>query len=265
MLRCGQMMLAETLLRRHALPRDRIDEAARRRIIQHFADDPMAPFSIHQIAITGGTAVPCLLVVVYRCCLYSRVWHAGRPVVWAQQVRTVHQVRLMALIMSQLRNYCIRRLILRRNTMFDLSVYVTENAIFSRQELGLHNVTTPMRHTYDPCIVAKTQWRHEWTDVLALVPVQLGVDRINEAFIPALQQVFAIPQSVGVLGGGFSAAHYYFGVNGIVSLCSHHKVMPLSSGDIVLSLDPHTTQDFADMTRDSSASLKARLMLGHKI
>eukprot|EP00128_Syssomonas_multiformis_P014595 Colp12_sorted_trinity150504_noHs@2874 len=65
MLRCGQMMLAETLVRRH-LGRNwhKVDihrkEAKYKEILRWFADIPTRPYSIHQIAETGEKFDKCI-------------------------------------------------------------------------------------------------------------------------------------------------------------------------------------------------------------
>ena len=61
MLRCGQMLLGETMLRLEMAAAGGIDAAVdasgaaaiRRRVIAQFADVPTAPYSIHNIALRG--------------------------------------------------------------------------------------------------------------------------------------------------------------------------------------------------------------------
>ncbi|KAG2452515.1 hypothetical protein HYH02_002754 [Chlamydomonas schloesseri] len=48
--------------------------------------------------------------------------------------------------------------------------------------------------------------------LLLLVPLTLGMDKINPVYIPQLQQVLSWPQSVGIVGGRPSASLYVCGV-----------------------------------------------------
>ena len=85
------------------------------------------------------------------------------------------------------------------------------------------------------CTVSRTQWsRAAWVPVLLLAPVQLGLDRIAPDLAVSLARILELPQCVGMLGGGHSAAHYYVG----------------TCGSDVLFLDPHTTQAAVDMSDD---------------
>ncbi|KAL4345067.1 hypothetical protein AHAS_Ahas11G0241300 [Arachis hypogaea] len=65
-----------------------------------------------------------------------------------------------------------------------------------------------------------------WTPLLLLVPLVLGLDKINPRYIPLLQSTFKFPQSLGILGGKPGASTYLIGVQ----------------GDKALYLDPHEVQ-----------------------
>ena len=62
--------------------------------------------------------------------------------------------------------------------------------------------------------------------LLLIVPVRLGLDRLNVEYVPSLLKCLEMPQSVGIIGGRPNHAIYFFG----------HQ------GDILHGLDPHTTQ-----------------------
>ncbi|GIL70140.1 hypothetical protein Vretimale_3367 [Volvox reticuliferus] len=64
------------------------------------------------------------------------------------------------------------------------------------------------------------------TPVLLLVPLTLGMDKINTVYLPQLQQILSWPQSVGIVGGRPSASLYLCGVQ----------------GSSFLYLDPHEAQ-----------------------
>ena len=62
--------------------------------------------------------------------------------------------------------------------------------------------------------------------MLLIVPVRLGLDRLNAEYVPSLLKCLEMPQSVGIIGGRPNHAIYFFG----------HQ------GDMLHGLDPHTTQ-----------------------
>ncbi|XP_019413861.1 PREDICTED: cysteine protease ATG4-like isoform X1 [Lupinus angustifolius] len=51
-----------------------------------------------------------------------------------------------------------------------------------------------------------------WTPLLLLVPLVLGLDKINPRYVPLLQSTFKFPQSLGILGGKPGASTYIIGV-----------------------------------------------------
>ncbi|KAF7826466.1 cysteine protease ATG4-like isoform X2 [Senna tora] len=51
-----------------------------------------------------------------------------------------------------------------------------------------------------------------WTPLLLLVPLVLGLDKVNPRYIPLLQSTFTFPQSLGILGGKPGASTYIIGV-----------------------------------------------------
>jgi cysteine protease ATG4 len=52
----------------------------------------------------------------------------------------------------------------------------------------------------------------EWPPILLLVPLVLGLDRVNPRYIPSLIATFTFPQSLGILGGKPGASTYIVGV-----------------------------------------------------
>ena len=70
-----------------------------------------------------------------------------------------------------------------------------------------------------------------WTPLLLLVPLVLGLDKINPRYIPLLQSTFKFPQSLGILGGKPGASTYLIGIQ----------------GDKALYLDPHEVQQVVNI------------------
>ncbi|KAG2258575.1 hypothetical protein Bca4012_021754 [Brassica carinata] len=57
-----------------------------------------------------------------------------------------------------------------------------------------------------------SQGETERTSVLLLVPLVLGLDKVNPRYIPSLIATFTFPQSLGILGGKPGASTYIVGV-----------------------------------------------------
>ncbi|KAJ2008959.1 hypothetical protein GGI04_000832 [Coemansia thaxteri] len=68
--------------------------------------------------------------------------------------------------------------------------------------------------------------RPTWRPLLLLVPVRLGLSRLNLGYIPKIKTLFQIPQSVGLVGGKPSRSFYFIG----------------RQGDNLFYLDPHVTR-----------------------
>lgn len=64
----------------------------------------------------------------------------------------------------------------------------------------------PLLHP--PQNAGEKEWR---TSLLVLIPLRLGLDQLNDAYIPALQQTFTFPQSVGIIGGKKGHSVYFVG------------------------------------------------------
>jgi len=72
--------------------------------------------------------------------------------------------------------------------------------------------------------------------LLILIPLRLGVDKLNAAYIPSLLSLFQFPQCVGIIGGKPRSSLYFIGVQ----------------DEHLFYLDPHTVQRAWDLTgRDS--------------
>jgi len=65
-----------------------------------------------------------------------------------------------------------------------------------------------------------------WSPILLLVPLVLGLDKINPRYIPLLKETFTFPQSLGILGGRPGTSTYIAGVQ----------------DERALYLDPHEVQ-----------------------
>ncbi|OMP07953.1 Peptidase C54 [Corchorus olitorius] len=75
----------------------------------------------------------------------------------------------------------------------------------------------------------------DWTPILLLVPLVLGLDKVNPRYIPSLQATFMFPQCLGILGGKPGASTYIVGVQ----------------EENAFYLDPHEVQPVANLSLDN--------------
>ena len=62
--------------------------------------------------------------------------------------------------------------------------------------------------------------------LILFIPLRLGVDKLNPAYLPSLLSIFQYPQTIGMMGGKPRTSFYFIGVQ----------------DDRLLYLDPHTVQ-----------------------
>ncbi|XP_027350376.1 cysteine protease ATG4-like isoform X2 [Abrus precatorius] len=83
-----------------------------------------------------------------------------------------------------------------------------------------------------------------WTPLLLLVPLVLGLDKVNPRYIPLLHSTFKFPQSLGIMGGKPGASTYIIGVqNEKAFYLDPHDVQPVVniSGD---TREPNSTSSY---------------------
>ncbi|KAK9063671.1 hypothetical protein SSX86_017542 [Deinandra increscens subsp. villosa] len=73
----------------------------------------------------------------------------------------------------------------------------------------------------------------DWSPLLLLVPLVLGLDKVNPRYLPFLAATFTFPQSLGILGGRPGASTYLIGVQ----------------DDKVFYLDPHDVQQTVNISK----------------
>ncbi|XP_017419433.1 cysteine protease ATG4-like isoform X3 [Vigna umbellata] len=74
-----------------------------------------------------------------------------------------------------------------------------------------------------------------WTPLLLLVPLVLGLDKVNPRYIPLLHSTFKFPQSLGIMGGKPGASTYIIGVQ----------------SEKAFYLDPHDVQTVVNISGDT--------------
>ncbi|XP_028804686.1 cysteine protease ATG4 isoform X1 [Neltuma alba] len=84
------------------------------------------------------------------------------------------------------------------------------------------------------CCCEFSRGHADWTPLLLLVPLVLGLDKVNPRYIPLLHSTFTFPQSLGILGGKPGASTYIIGVQ----------------NEKAFYLDPHDVQQVVNINGD---------------
>ncbi|KAK2858083.1 hypothetical protein Q7C36_006002 [Tachysurus vachellii] len=208
MLRCGQMILAEALLRRHLGREWRWVRGQQPReeylnILNAFIDKKDSYYSIHQIAQMGvgeGKSIgqwygPNTVAQVLKKLAVFDTWSR----------LAVHVAMDNTVIIEEIKKLCMPWLDFERGGCTDpleMNGYMEGACAMALEDTAV------------------------WKPLVLLIPLRLGLSDINEAYIETLKQCFMMPQSLGVIGGKPNSAHYFIGF----------------VGEELIYLDPHTTQ-----------------------
>lgn len=109
----------------------------------------------------------------------------------------------------------------------DLKPYSKEGEILAGVGSGLKTlISANMTTLHDPLLNPPTSEKEEdWPSaLLLLIPLRLGLDKFNTAYIPVLKKFLRNRHSVGIIGGQVNRAIYFVGYR----------------GDTLLGMDPHT-------------------------
>jgi len=209
MLRCGQMALAQALVRVH-MQEDWYWNVETRdptylKIIQRFEERRQSPFSIHQIALMGA-------------CEGKEVGQWFGPNTVAQVLKklvvydnwsslAIHVALDNTIVKDDIKKLCLNK---------------------KESKKGKNKEHKKSKHSNSPIADSSKTTHHpeEWKPLLLIIPLRLGLCEINPIYINGLKMCFCLPQSLGVIGGKPNQALYLIG-------CVE---------DEVLYLDPHTTQ-----------------------
>uniref|UniRef100_A0A8C8I044 Cysteine protease n=1 Tax=Oncorhynchus tshawytscha TaxID=74940 RepID=A0A8C8I044_ONCTS len=221
MLRCGQMILGEALVRRH-LGRDwRWVRSQTQRedyigILNAFLDKKDGYYSLHQIAQMGvgeGKSIgqwygPNTVAQVLKKLAVFDSWSR----------LAVHVAMDNTVVIEEIKRLCMPWLDYGGAACVDLQGGMSERNGCLEGACALAEEETAL-----------------WNPLLLLIPLRLGLSDINEAYIETLKQCFQLPQSLGVIGGKPNSAHYFIGY----------------VGEELIYLDPHTTQPAVEPCEDS--------------
>ncbi|XP_075261964.1 cysteine protease ATG4A-like [Convolutriloba macropyga] len=249
MLRCGQMMLAQTLLclwvGRDWLWQNSNSEHEKiyQKILEQFLDYKNSLYSVHQIAQMGVSE--------------------GKSVGEWFGPNTVAQVLKKLSMFDEFTPYCVH--VAMDNTIVIDDVYALCKALpfrYAQNQKEATNVDdgTPSSEL-DPEVVqsgtrsyssgssnsnrssgenSKNRENHclnSWRPILLIVPLRLGLTDINSSYIDPIKECFHMEETMGIIGGRPNSAYYFIGYQ----------------GSFLLYLDPHDTRPtVATVTDDSS-------------
>ncbi|XP_076454099.1 cysteine protease ATG4B-like isoform X2 [Babylonia areolata] len=236
MLRCGQMMLAHTLVLRH-LSRDwRWQQGKKKdekywRLLRMFQDKKACVYSIHQIASMGeseGKSVgqwfgPNTIAQVLKRIVCYDEW--SNINIYVALDNTV--------IEDEIREGC------RKCSTFKEQSSATAAINGDGRDVGVQrfsrfvNDASPTDAGLDQPGEGQPGGEGEglWQPLLLIVPLRLGLTDINPIYFDALKRCLNLPYSVGIIGGKPNHAHWFVGY----------------VGDELIYLDPHTTQVVGDL------------------
>lgn len=228
MLRCGQMMVAEALLRHRGGDLETeasraARDAVRKDVLAHFADVPSAEYSIHAIALGGLRKMK--KTVGHGCGSVLRPVADGRMGPWCYGVLQVGEWFGPNCLAQVLRGISVDAL---ESPTAAKSVILTTHVAMD-SIVCIEDVLASVKQSVDalaarPGADDASAGDATWQPVLLLIPLRLGLDDMAERHFAPLRRMFELPQCVGAVGGRPNAAFYFAGCR----------------DDLLLYLDPHS-------------------------
>lgn len=206
MLRTGQMMLAQALIV-HFLGRDWLlssqdlqPYSVYRQILRLFADTPslVAPFSLHNIVLKNKAMTPTP-ESEYK----GEAWFA--PSLIAKVLRSLVQQYAPD-------SFCM---------------YVPTDGVVCIDKVTLQCVQQRERGNHRVSINNDSYQEGSWRSVLILIPLRLGIEKLNPIYYKAIRECLKLPQSIGIIGGKPKQSFYFVGFQ----------------DDHLIYLDPHVVQE----------------------
>lgn len=187
MLRCGQMVLAQSLISRHLGKDWRWNpehlEPDYVRILRMFQDKKTSPFSIHQIALMGNSEGKS----VSQWFGPNTIAHVLKKLVvydeWTGSI--IHVAMDNTVIMDDIKKICCKK-------------------IPEKSNLDVRNRKGDEKYTE----------KYRWQPLLLFIPLRLGLTDINPIYNRGLKTCFVLSSSLGIIGGRPNHALYFVGVVG---------------------------------------------------
>lgn len=208
MLRSSQMLVAQALLfhrlgRSWRRPLHKPLDEAYIEILYHFGDSETSTFSIHNLLQAGKA---------YDLAAGSWVGPYAMCRTWETLVR------------------CRREVTDLDDQPLPMAVYIVSgDEDGERGGAPVVCIEDASRHCLE-----FSRGQVDRTPILLLVPLVLGLEKVNPRYIPSLRATFTFPQSLGIMGGKPGASTYIIGVQ----------------DEKALYLDPHEVQPVINIRRD---------------
>jgi len=132
----------------------------------------------------------------------------------------------------------IIKLIVRNHSPEALTMYVPKEGVIYIDRVSLLCTQAEMYNSSSPRPVKRDpqgMWEEQegetkfWRPLIILVPLRLGVDRINKLYIPQIKSMLQLPHSLGIIGGRPKQSLYFVGYQ----------------DDSLIYLDPHIVRPAA--------------------
>lgn len=211
MVRSSQMLVAQALIFHHLgrswrKPAQNPSNPEHIRILHLFGDSEVCAFSIHNLLQAGKS---------YGLAAGSWVGPYAMCRAWQTLIRTNRE----------------QPEVINTNESFPMALYVVsgdEDGERGGAPVVCIDVAAQLCYDFN-------KGQSAWSPILLLVPLVLGLDKINPRYIPLLKETFTFPQSLGILGGKPGASTYIAGVQ----------------DDRALYLDPHDVQLAVNIASDN--------------
>ncbi|KAL4627075.1 hypothetical protein ACB092_05G141100 [Castanea dentata] len=208
MLRSSQMLVAQALVfhrlgRSWRKPLQKPFNQEYIEILHFFGDSEASPFSIHNLLLAGKA---------YNLAAGSWVGPYAMCRTWETLAR------------------CKRESTNLEDQQLPMAVYVVSgDEDGERGGAPVLCIEDASRHCFE-----FSRGQVDWTPILLLVPLVLGLEKVNPRYIPSLRATFMFPQSLGIVGGKPGASTYIIGVQ----------------DEKAFFLDPHDVQPVASIGRN---------------
>lgn len=210
MLRCGQMMLAQTLVHLH-LGKDwhynPLDiDPTYLKILRLFEDKKGSTYSIHQISqmgVTEGKEVgswfgPNTVAQVMRKLAPYDQWSCLE----------IHIAMDNSVIISEIQELCR----MKRQKMSSDSSHQKAVRVRTSKLGPADSKEKKERANYSKALGGNDDLiERRWKPLLLVVPLRLGLTEINPCYIRSVKECLTFKQSVGIIGGKPNHAHYFIG------------------------------------------------------
>lgn len=179
MLRCGQMLLAETFSRIYLARDFKWDNSGNTgnpfywKILKYISDDKLAPYSVQQIAMMGVSEG-----------IQIGKWFGPNTIVQVLNKLTTFEES------NHLRFY-----IAMDNCVFIDEIY--------EQMKKCNKTMKCKKHSKGVC--------NEWSPLLLIIPLRLGLNEFNQDYKDSIKKCFHLKQTVGMIGGKPNQAYFFYG------------------------------------------------------